>query len=39
MLYAAGQINCTNNIKTNIDNIKKLIDYGSAVGADALGPR
>jgi len=34
MLYAAGQINCTNNIKTNIDNIKKLIDYGSAVGAD-----
>ena len=34
MLYAAGQINCTNNIHTNIDNIKKLIDYGFAINAD-----
>jgi len=34
MLYAAGQINCTNNIETNIVNIKKLIDYGFATNAD-----
>lgn len=34
MIFAGGQINVTNDISINIQNIKELIDYTAAVEAD-----